>query len=88
MCVGVRERDCVHVCVCVSPPLLSPPCSDNLSYSQSLSLLQVFDPVEVLMSHTMEGRVLHNKVKHASGGGRGKEDMCMMPMLHTPWLCV
>ena len=30
-------------------------------------MLQVFDPVEVLMSHTMEGRVLHTKVKNAAG---------------------
>jgi hypothetical protein len=41
--------------------------SDNQSYSQSLSMLQMFDPVEVLMSHTMEGRVLHTKVKAAAG---------------------
>ena len=61
-CVGFTPS--LRTCAVLTPPLFR---SDNQSYSQSLSMLQLFDPVEVLMSHTMEGRVLHKKMKSAAG---------------------
>ena len=60
--------------------------SDNQSYSQSLSMLQMFDPVEVLMSHTMEGRVLHTKVKAAAGTNGNISGKSSLPGSMCHWL--